>query len=412
MGITPSVSASAPLTGDQMATVRRQAIFECCKWDHQVGDVSTLANYTLVISADCWAHLASTAEQLFRETLLAEAEIAARAELIARLALPGKLESVLLAQVDTPPALDDGLRVMRFDFHPTAEGWRVSEVNSDVPGGYVEAAGFSALMARHYSDCTLAADPALALAAALRARTLPSRVIGLVHATAYSDDRQVMVFLQRVLEQHGFAARLLSPADVDWIDGRAQAQGEALGAVFRFFPVEWLPNLAGSAWKKFFEPTATLQTNPGRAAISQSKRFPLTWPRLRQHPAQWSECLPETVAWQNQPDDAWVSKPAFGRVGDGIGLLGATTPREWKEIRTARARRPRDWIAQRRFVASPCTTPAGEAYPCLGIYVIDGRAAGIYGRIAPRPLIDHHAQDIAVLVTGRTSATQPSVKTA
>ena len=37
-------------------------------------------------------------------------------------------------------------------------------------------------------------------------------------------------------------------------------------------------------------------------------------------------------------------------------------------------------------------------YPCLGVYTIDGRAAGIYGRIAPKPFIDYAAVDVAVLV--------------
>src|SRR5690606_29823301 len=124
-------------------------------------------------------------------------------------------------------------------------GWRVSEVNSDVPGGYIEAAGFSSLMARIYNNCAPPPDPATALAKALSARAPTLRTVGLVHATAYTDDRQVMVFLQRVLERHSLTGRLLSPSDLIWSDRRAYANGEALGALFRFFPVEWLPNLSG-----------------------------------------------------------------------------------------------------------------------------------------------------------------------
>ena len=29
-------------------------------------------------------------------------------------------------------------RVVRFDFHPTSEGWKISEANADVPGGYLK----------------------------------------------------------------------------------------------------------------------------------------------------------------------------------------------------------------------------------------------------------------------------------
>jgi len=36
---------------------------------------------------------------------------------------------------------------MRFDFHWTTEGFRISEVNADVPGGFSESSAFPALMA-------------------------------------------------------------------------------------------------------------------------------------------------------------------------------------------------------------------------------------------------------------------------
>jgi hypothetical protein len=35
---------------------------------------------------------------------------------------------------------------------------------------------------------------------------------------------------------------------------------------------------------------------------------------------------------------------------------------------------------------------------CLGVFVVDGRAAGTYGRMARVPLIDARAYDVAVLV--------------
>ncbi len=87
-----------------------------------------------------------------------------------------------------------------------------------------------------------------------------------------------MVFLQRALKKEGMAGRLLSPADIEWSDGRALAAGESLSALLRFFPVEWLPNLRNDTWKIFFDKTVTAQLNPGQAVLSQGKRFPLTWP--------------------------------------------------------------------------------------------------------------------------------------
>ena len=52
--------------------------------------------------------------------------------------------------------------------------------------------------------------------------------------------------------------------------------------------------------------------------------------------------------------------------------------------------------ARRRFESKAI----GEqrVHACLGVYVIDGRAAGVYARVAERPLIDGRAQDAAVLL--------------
>jgi hypothetical protein len=46
----------------------------------------------------------------------------------------------------------------------------------------------------------------------------------------------------------------------------------------------------------------------------------------------------------------------------------------------------------------PLATPDGPLYPSLGVYVIDGKAAGAYGRIGARRLIDDRSREIAVLV--------------
>ncbi len=59
---------------------------------------------------------------------------------------------------------------------------------------------------------------------------------------------------------------------------------------------------------------------------------------------------------------------------------------------------PNRWVAHRRFEALSVRTPAGPMYPNLGVYTVNGAAAGIYGRMAPRPLIDFAAVDVAVLI--------------
>lgn len=406
MDLTRRLRATPALSTDDASELRQEMIFECCKWDPQSGDVPVLAPFAFVLSPASWQELAAAAEALYRETLRAEAEIAARSDLIALLDLPPTLARALRAQSSSPASNAGSLRIMRFDFHPAREGWRVSEVNSDVPGGYIESSGFAHLMATRFRGTAVAADPVDILADSLRRRHGDSGALGLVHATAYLDDRQVMVFLQRQLSRRGINSQLLSPADITWRDARAFVEGTPLSALLRFFPVEWLPNLPGSAWKNFLGTTTTPQINPGRAALSQSKRLPLAWPHLKEPLPRWKEYSPETRPWTESLADSpeWVCKPSFGRVGDGLGLHGTTESREWRDIVRARRQRPREWIAQRRFDSVPVDTPAGPRHVCLGIYVIDGQAAGIYGRLATRPLIDHRAQDVAVLVDNATSS--------
>ncbi len=391
------------LDGPARRELREAMIFDYCKWDPQVGDTDVLCPTPLVLSERVWRDLAGRAEAMAAEIRFAEDAVLASPAGLCRLGLPGGLRRALALATDAPPA--PGPRVMRFDFHATAGGWSVSEVNSDVPGGYVETRGLSRLFAERYPGTRSPGDPVAALVDAYRAALRAGGRIALVHATAYTDDRQAMVLLGRELEAAGFGCELIGPDNLrHGRDGRPRsAEGEEFDAVFRFFPAEWLPNLGWwSRWRDFFRPSRVPLTNPPSALVSQVKRFPLACARLGLSLPEWGRHLPDTRDPREVERDAdpgaWVLKPNFGRVGEGVGLAGATAPRELEKIRRAARCRPGDWAAQRRFDAIPWSTAEGERYPCLGVYVVDGRAAGIYGRVAARPLIDSEAQDVAVLV--------------
>lgn len=391
--------ATASLPPDTMARVRRRAIFECCKWDPQVEDTNVLAGFALLLSTSAWHQLARWAETLYAETLATERQIAGRADLLRMLGLPSAIERVLGAS-DFSPA-QPGPRVMRFDFHYTTEGWRISEVNSDVPGGYIESTGFTRLMAEHLPGFIPTANPVAELLRSLSSHRTKSDAVALVHATAYTDDRQVMVYLQRALNRQGCSVELASPADIVWRNDLAYLGDRPCSALLRFFPAEWLSNLEGNQWKNFFRQTDTLQMNPGAALISQSKRFPLTWVELDQPPRLWRELLPTTVDPERLSGEelrSWVIKPALGRVGDGIGLSGVTAEPELTKLLYACRRQPALWAAQRRFDSVAGDSEEGPVHPCFGVYVVDGRASGVYGRIAAQPLINHQARDVAVLI--------------
>jgi glutathionylspermidine synthase len=392
------------LAPEIVRTIRRRAIFECCKWDPQVEDVSTIADIPIVLEADAWHELVGYAERLAAEVVAAEEELRQRPELHDALGLPYAVRRAL-AQAN-PAAACRGVRFIRFDFHHTVSGWHISEANTDVPGGLNEASGLPRLVASHVRGTRAAGDVAEGYASAVLASLHEHPHVALVHATAYSDDRQVMTYLARRLEQRGARVSLVSPAHLRWRHGHASLETDwtsgPVDAVLRFYPGEWMPNLPRACgWTSYFEGTVTPVSNPATALLTQSKRFPLTWDLLRTPMPAWRALLPETrdprdVRWQGNND--WVLKPALGRVGEDVAIVGVTPAQESTRIAGEVSRHPSHWIAQRRFAATPLIAGAAQYYPGIGVYTVNGRAVGAYGRLAERPLIDARARDAAVLI--------------
>jgi glutathionylspermidine synthase len=402
--VNASWSVGARLRPDKWATVRKRLMFECCKWDIQSEDHSVVADFPLLVPDDDWRKLADYAEKLTAEVLTAEEEILHRPDLYGTLGLPNSISRVLRNCVGGSPEART-VRVMRFDFHATSDGWRISEVNADVPGGFIEASGFVDLIAEHYEGHSTPPNPAKAYEEAIAAIVAPGATIGLVHATAHSDDRQVMQYLAKGLESMDLKPIFLSPGHLQWQSGVARIEISFASVepalLVRFFPAEWLSNLRhAETWEPWFCGSKTLLSNPGSAILIQNKRFPLAWKHLKSPLPTWKSLLPETTDPSSCPDSTqWVFKPVFGRVGEDIAIDGVTEKRAHREILAAVKRRPQDWIAQRRFDILPLDTLGGTRYVCLGIFTVNGKAAGAYGRIATKPLIDHDAQDIAVLLT-------------
>ena len=367
------MSATEPLPATDFAALRRRLIFDDHKWDPQVGDTAILGDFALVLPAAIWRELTDSAERLAVETLAAEAELAGRPDLLRRMGLPGRYRRAVRPPVEGPP------RVMRFDFHPTPGGWAISEVNSDVPGGYVEAGPLCRRFADHHPGLAAPPSPTDALTDAVLAN---GPRVALVHATAYSDDRQVMRHLADALESRGGRPFLCDPTDATPAD-----------ATLRFFPAEWLPNLGRRLAAAWFEGRPA--TNPPAALLTQVKRFPLTWPELETPLPTWRRLLPETRDPRHiDGGGGGVLKPSLGRVGEGVVMPGDAAPK-WRR----RCRRwPSRWAAQRAFESRPVATPRGPMHACLGVFVIEGRAAGIYARLTPRPPVAAEALEVAVLL--------------
>lgn len=375
------------------------------KWDAQIGDAQALAGYPLLLSRAAWRELAALAEALARETGQMEDELARRPELHPRLGVPRALATVLAANASCEgrPAAP---RIQRFDFHPTRDGWRLSEVNSDVPGGFTESSRFAALVAEATGEGAVPGDAAAAWCESIARAAGPGGQVALLSAPGWVEDAQVVAHLAARLRATGLRVHLAQPRHLRWAGGRASmdsdfARGE-LDAVVRFYQAEWMASLpCRASWAPLLAGARTVVTNPGCAALTESKRLPLVWGDLDAPHATWRSVLPQTLDPRDAPDvlrGDWVLKPAYGNTGDDVAMRSATSCAGWTRRVLGALVRPRHWVAQRRFEVERVDTPAGPVAACIGVYVVDGRATGVYGRVTRGPVIDWSATDVAVLV--------------
>ena len=190
---------------DKYDDYRLDAIFDCYKWDPQFLDNNTVSRHVLVLSEEEAAEVKDLTEKLDKETRAAEEYLNEHLSVSKPLALPRKISKELERMSNYDPKKH--IRLMRYDFHPTVDDtWAVSEVNSDVPGGFAEASLLPKLAIRtlkkekkYYSI-----DFGENLALALKKKVKAKGKIMFVHCTSYSDDRQVMQYIGDKLKKDGY----------------------------------------------------------------------------------------------------------------------------------------------------------------------------------------------------------------
>ena len=399
--------ALASIPESEYSDYRYQVIFNAYKWDPQVYDHNTVARQVILMSLETAQELESLAEQLAAETVQMEEALIGRPELIKQLSFGQGINRALRKLGGY--RREDHVRLMRFDFHPTETGWAVSEVNSDVPGGFAEASVLPGIAAPYFPGYTPRKNAVHSLYNAFKSRLPANGTVAFVHATSYADDRQVMQCIGDYFSAQGLTTLMAAPDHIRWDAQKAVsicsgAEGPVDGIV-RFFPLEWLGFLPKkTSWRGYYN-TQTPSCNHPMAMLAQSKRLPLVWDMLGVDIPAWKSLLPETADPRTlktkRPDDNWIYKPALGRVGEGITIREALTSKELTKIYKAVKRRPKDWVAQKMFRSRPLADESGKEYHlCVGVFTIDGKCAGFYGRISPHRRIDDKARDIPILVKG------------
>ena len=394
------------IPNDKYDNYRLDLMFDCYKWDPQFSDHNTIAKHVLVITEEEHKELEKLTEKIDKETIQAERFLNDNLEFAKPLALPKKIYKELNRMKNYKP--DNNIRLMRYDFHLTTEGkWAVSEVNSDVPGGFAEASLMPELATKvleskkywykNFGDI---------LVEAISKKVVPNGRIMLVHCTCYSDDRQVMQFLGDKLSSIGYNV-IYAAADhlhfenkeaISILDGN---EGKVDG-IFRFTPLEWLKDIRPKYWDGYFD-TITPSCNHPIAIFAQTKRFPLIWSELEKQGidlSTWRKLLPETIEVKNAKNkEGYIYKPACGRVGEKISIKEACTEEEYKKILLDVKKHPKQYLAQRKFESKAIISEEGEAFHvCLGSYTVDGMHGGYYARISKTPRIDSNSADIPVLI--------------
>jgi len=389
---------------DKYSDYRYNVIFKAYKWDPQVGDSNTVSKHVIILDPKTVGQLKSWAEQLSSETMLMEEELLKNLSLAKELGLPDKIRKMLGRSSNYNR--NKNVRLMRFDFHPTKTGWAISEVNSDVPGGFAEASVLPEITNTYFDGYTPAENFSNIMVEAFKSKTKAGANIAFVHATAYSDDRQVMQFLSDRFVENGMNTVFAAPDHIKWADKKAFSIVEGneceIDGIIRFFPLDWLVSLPRTAkWQGYYD-CETVSCNHPVAILTQSKRLPLIWDKLGVKIPVWKELLPETKSPKdiNPQNTDWIYKPALGRVGEGISIKDAISKKELSEIEKSARRDSKNWVSQQMFESVPVKSVNGENYHlCLGVFTIDGKFAGIYGRISLYPRIDSNAEDISVLVS-------------
>jgi len=367
---------------------RIDCMFDGYKWDLQAGEQSTIGDKVVLMARKDMDFLENAAISLYHETLAMESALKCRPDLAVRMGISEEMADVLC---NCSYEQGKHVRLMRFDFHFTTEGWRISEVNSDVPAGYPEASILPALAQKYFDEYAQYGDFGDVWASRIMRLAQPESTIAYLHDTHTVEDYQILHFLGDLMEKHGYDSTYADPDYIKWKDGRAVG----FGAIMRYYPVEWLEYKKGVEWVGFCN-SATPSCNHPIALLTQSKRLPLVWDELEVEIPFWKRLLPETVC-PLTATDGFILKPAFGRVGEGINIPGTVSEAENLDIITAAHKDPSQWVAQRMFES----VSIDGKHLSLGIFVIDGIFGGVFGRISERARIDSEASEVPVLVKSK-----------
>jgi len=313
--------------------------------------------------------------------------------------------------------------IARVDLFVCTDGKiRSCEMNSDTPSGEAEAVvlnqllyspglvdpneGFDErfwqmLVASHQARISNTSSP-------LHPLTPSPAQIAIIYPTDLPEDLSMIAIYRRWLESRNCRVTLGSPYNLGLdAERRVTVMGEPVDLIVRHYKTDWWGEreLVWANQAPFADPDPLVRelsllleadaearvtvVNPFGAVVTQNKlAMALMWERMDLFSAEaraWIvEYIPETrrlgaldPAQLDQP--SWVLKSDYGCEGDSVVVGPFVKPSDWQLSLAAAV--PRHWVAQRFFEV---THIEDDLLPNYGVYLMGGRAAGLYTRLSPK----------------------------
>jgi len=301
----------------------------------------------------------------------------------------------------------------RADVFVTDEGLQIAELNCDTPTGEAEAivlgplAALAGTVDPNRDLATRFADVASYLVDVTvkpEGRDVPKRA-GVIYPTELPEDLSLVRLYKKTFEARGWEVVLGSPYNLVHDERGLCLFDEPISLVLRHYKTDWWGERE-SAWADeqlldtapLGEPleavlSAMLEgscaiVNPFGAVLPQNKRaMAFMWEQIHRFSRRSQETIRAHVPPTRRLEafhkeqlvaqkDEWVLKSDYGAEGDEVVIGKLTTPETW-QLSLAQARKNR-WIVQRYFHAKE---EAGGATVNHGVFLVAGKAAGLYGRV-------------------------------
>lgn len=410
---TPDIRVSAQLgrTPLHNPILRQRLTQEYLILDAYVAGEPRVDLQPLILSPRLHERAVAAAEGVGRAVSQVAARAHVDAEERARYGLHPEIHELAAAS----HAAGDTASLVRVDLLLGEDGeFRACEVNADCPGGHNEAYGLPRLAEAAGFGGGFDATSVVPATVQRLAELARGGAVALIYATAYAEDLQVCALLRRLLLRKGVEAILAPPTALRWRDGSLHVGAQAVSALYRFFPTEYMEGQKNLGEIVRAVAAGRVRTLSSFAQIyPQSKlAFARAWALRSELPTAMADeikrHMPETHVFADVPRTEllaarpeWVLKRALGRVGEEVfvgELIGEEDFAALVELISARCAEGEVWLAQRFIRQRSIETPLGPRLVTLGAYLLDGRFVGYFARLSPESHVSHDALCLPVFV--------------